>query len=82
MGPILMAAIIVGLTSAFAWSANQRMKLLSTGRPDMRWDRIPERLRAVGYGETVPLADNNSDAGRAENRRVEFRLLAGAPEEE
>ncbi|MES2643634.1 MAG: OmpA family protein [Myxococcota bacterium] len=42
----------------------------------------PSRLRAVGYGETVPLADNNSDAGRAENRRVEFRLLEGAPEEE
>ncbi len=47
MGPILMAAIIVGLASAFAWSAQQRMKLLSTGRPEVRWDRIPERLMAV-----------------------------------
>lgn len=47
MGPILMAAIIVGLTSAFAWSAQQRMKLLSTGRPEVRWDRIPERIKAV-----------------------------------
>jgi OOP family OmpA-OmpF porin len=37
----------------------------------------PDRLTAVGFGETVPMADNNSDAGRAENRRVEFRLLAG-----
>ncbi len=35
----------------------------------------PSRLRALGYGETLPLADNDSDAGRAENRRVEFRLL-------
>ncbi len=39
-----------------------------------------DRLRAVGFGETVPLADNNSDAGRAENRRVEFRLLEGTAE--
>jgi OOP family OmpA-OmpF porin len=38
----------------------------------------PDRLTAIGFGETVPMADNNSDAGRAENRRVEFRLLAGA----
>jgi hypothetical protein len=33
------------------------------------------RLRAVGYGETVPVADNNTDAGRAINRRVEFKLV-------
>ncbi len=40
----------------------------------------PDRMRAVGYGETVPIADNVSDAGRAENRRVEFRLFnADAP---
>ncbi len=35
----------------------------------------PARLRAVGYGETVPVSDNDSETGRAENRRVEFRLL-------
>ena len=37
------------------------------------------RFRAVGYGETVPIAENNSDAGRAENRRVEFTLIGGGP---
>lgn len=40
----------------------------------------PSRLRAVGYGETVPVAHNTDDAGRAENRRVEFRLIEGEPE--
>lgn len=33
------------------------------------------QLRAVGYGETQPLADNTSDAGRTANRRIEFRII-------
>jgi outer membrane protein OmpA-like peptidoglycan-associated protein len=32
----------------------------------------PNRLKAVGFGESQPVADNSSDAGRAQNRRVEF----------
>jgi len=47
MGPIWMAAIIVGLTSAFLWSAKKRFELLSTGRPEGRFDRIPERIKGV-----------------------------------
>jgi OOP family OmpA-OmpF porin len=31
-----------------------------------------DRLEAVGYGETKPSSDNNSQGGRAANRRVEF----------
>ncbi len=34
----------------------------------------PERMRAVGYAETRPLASNDSQAGRAANRRVELLL--------
>ena len=36
---------------------------------------IPERVETVGFGETVPIADNNSGEGRALNRRVELSLL-------
>ncbi len=32
----------------------------------------PDRLRAVGLGETQPLASNHTDEGRTVNRRVEF----------
>lgn len=34
-----------------------------------------KRLNTVGYGESKPIADNNTDAGRRMNRRVEFSVL-------
>lgn len=34
----------------------------------------PARLTAIGHGSTQPLADNNSNSGRATNRRVELTL--------
>jgi len=34
-----------------------------------------ERLIAKGYGETVPVADNNTDEGKAANRRVEMKIV-------
>lgn len=35
----------------------------------------PARLRAKGYGESTPIADNETEAGRIANRRVELRVL-------
>jgi OOP family OmpA-OmpF porin len=37
----------------------------------------PERLTAVGFGLEKPIADNKTAAGKAKNRRTEFRLLTG-----
>jgi chemotaxis protein MotB len=37
------------------------------------------RLRAIGYADTRPLASNNTEQGRASNRRVEIILEQPAP---
>ena len=36
----------------------------------------PERLQVTGYGATIPIASNGNEAGRALNRRTEFKVLA------
>lgn len=36
----------------------------------------PARIKAVGRGETEPIASNDSDAGRAQNRRIEVAIFA------
>jgi cytochrome c oxidase subunit 2 len=34
------------------------------------------RLTATGYGDAVPLANNDTEDGRRQNRRTEFKILA------
>lgn len=34
----------------------------------------PSRIEAVGYGPTQPIASNNTEEGKQQNRRVEFTL--------
>lgn len=45
-----------------------RSYLLQRGVPDYR-------VEAIGYGMTRPIADNRSDYGRAQNRRVEILII-------
>jgi outer membrane protein OmpA-like peptidoglycan-associated protein len=37
------------------------------------------RLTAKGYGPDVPIADNATDDGRAQNRRVQFSIVSRTP---
>jgi OOP family OmpA-OmpF porin len=34
------------------------------------------RIQSAGYGDTRPVAPNNSETNRARNRRIEFKVLA------
>ncbi len=38
----------------------------------------PSRLKSNGFGQTKPIAENDSDQGKAQNRRVEFEITKRA----
>lgn len=42
----------------------------------------PVRLRALSFGDTLPVASNDTPEGRAENRRIEILLRPVTPEED
>lgn len=42
----------------------------------------PDKVRAIGYGATRPLADNRTPQGRARNRRVSFILQVDVKEDD
>jgi OmpA-OmpF porin, OOP family len=45
-----------------------RQYLVNAGIPGVQ-------ITAKGYGESMPVADNETEAGRALNRRTEFRII-------
>ena len=57
---------------------NKRLSLRRANlvRDFLIYQGIPaDRLKAVGYGKGKPVASNKTKEGRAENRRVEFRVV-------
>ncbi|MGD0946982.1 MAG: OmpA family protein [Candidatus Binatia bacterium] len=40
----------------------------------------PERMEVIGYGKRHPVASNDTDSGRAQNRRVELRVVSQTQE--
>lgn len=56
---------------------NQRLserRALAVGRFLADTGIVPQRLVIIGYGESRPIADNDTEAGRNENRRLELIL--------
>lgn len=40
----------------------------------------PERMEVIGYGKRRPVASNDTESGRAQNRRVELRVMSQTQE--
>ena len=72
--------LVAGHAAAAGYAAGR--KKLSEDRARAVAERLialgargPDRVRAAGYGDEVPIADNATEAGRARNRRVEITIL-------
>jgi outer membrane protein OmpA-like peptidoglycan-associated protein len=72
--------LVAGHTAAAGYEAGRQK--LSEQRAKAVAERIvalgartSERVRATGYGDERPIAGNDTEAGRARNRRVEITIL-------
>lgn len=70
--------IVEGYTDSVGSAAyNQTLserRAIAVRRALLRAGVVPSRVVAQGYGKEYPIADNRSDAGRAQNRRVEVTI--------
>jgi chemotaxis protein MotB len=41
-----------------------------------RFDLAPARMAVAGYADTAPVSSNDTDEGRARNRRVDIVVLS------
>jgi outer membrane protein OmpA-like peptidoglycan-associated protein len=72
--------LVAGHAAAAGYAAGR--KQLSEDRAKAVAERLialgargPDRIRATGYGDSRPIADNATETGRARNRRVEITIL-------
>ncbi len=57
---------IMGLSSSKGW------KIIKRAQNDLGFP--PDRMAATGFGEYRPVALGNTEADRAQNRRIELKL--------
>ena len=58
---------------------------MSNAHPRLPWfpnDRGELIFSVSGYADTRPIAENTSEAGRRENRRIDIRFSMAPPSEE
>ena len=36
---------------------------------------VSDRITSIGYGQSVPIADNNTEEGKAKNRRTSLKVI-------
>lgn len=62
--------------------SKERNLELSVGRAKAVYEYListgieQNRLSYKGFGDTLPISSNDTDEGRAKNRRVEFQILS------
>ncbi len=77
--PELKTLVIEGHTDSIGSDAYNmelsKKRALAVAKYLVQTHQIPNRkIRAIGYGESRPIADNGNYQGREQNRRVEFQV--------